>query len=113
MSQLSFMEQLEAHDNEPEVRERIAKGEYNTQSRGVAEEWLRRKEGARAAVYSAERSVREKETLAVAKEANEIARSQATAAWRAARYAMYAAVIAAIAAIISAKDQILPFIFGP
>lgn len=59
---------------------------------------------------SAKRDSREAETLAIAKEANDIARSQAAAAWRAARYAMYAAAIAAAAALVASKDEIFKLI---
>lgn len=55
---------------------------------------------------AAKRDAREMETLSIAKEANNIARSQATAAWRAARYAMYAAAISAAAALFTIKDEI-------
>ncbi len=110
MAQLPFMQQLEAHDNELEVRDRIAHGQYNAQHLAIAQEWLRRKEEARLAASSAKRDAREKETLSIAKEANAIARSQAVAAARSARYAMYAAVIAAIGAIIAAKAEIYELI---
>jgi hypothetical protein len=68
---------------------------------------------------SARRDAREEETLAIAKEANrlaseanDIARSQTAAAWRAARYGMYAAAIAAAAALASYKDQVLALFTG-
>lgn len=60
----------------------------------------------------AKREALEAETLAIAREANEIARSQLAAAWRAARYAMYAAMIATIAAIAANKDEIFALRFG-
>jgi hypothetical protein len=59
-----------------------------------------------AELDAAKRDAREMETLSIAKDANNIARSQAAAAWRAARYAMYAAAIAAIAALFASKDEI-------
>ena len=106
MTQLPFMQQLDAHDNELEVRDRIAHGQYNAQGLAIAQEWLRRKEYARMTASSAMRDTREEETLSIAKEANAIARLEAAAAAQSARYAMYAAVIAAIGAIIAAKSEI-------
>ena len=101
MAQLPFMQQLEAHDNELEVREHIANGTYNTQSLAIAQEWLRRKEEARSATSSAKRDAREEEILSIAKEANRIASEARTAAFEQARWAKWAAIIATIAAIIA------------
>lgn len=95
---------------EKEVRRALAKGEYGgpgeKKGHDVALSWLESK-----------RSAREEKTLNIAKEANHlafeansIARSQASAAWRAARYAMYAAIIAAIGAISANKDDIYELI---
>lgn len=75
-----------------------------------ARSWLEMKRVEREVAAASKRDAREEETLAIAKEANSIARSQATSASRAARYAMYAAIIAAIAAISANKDQIFEFI---
>ena len=58
------------------------------------EHWLRLKETERASASAAIRDAREEATLAIAKEANNIARS-------ASRWAMYAAIAAVIALIIS------------
>ena len=69
MAQLQFMQQLEAYDNELEVRERIASGLYNAQHQAIAEEWLRRKEESRLAATSAKRDAREEETLSIARKA--------------------------------------------
>ena len=112
MAQLPFMQQLEAHNNELDVRERIAHGQYNAQHLAIAQEWLRRKEESRSAASSAKRDARSEETLSIAKEANAIARLEAASAARSARYAMYAAVIAAIGAIIAAKSEIYELIFN-
>tara|TARA_R110002095_G_scaffold8236_1_gene13990 strand:- start:858 stop:1175 length:318 start_codon:yes stop_codon:yes gene_type:complete len=49
---------------------------------------------------SSSRDEREEENLS-------IARSQASAAWRAARYAMYAAIVAIVALIISNQEVII------
>ena len=65
-----------------------------------------------AVADSARRDAREAETLAIAKEANAIARSEAASAWLAARYAMYAAITAVLALAYSAKESILTLIFG-
>ena len=112
MSDRTFLEQLEATNNEDEVRLRIARGNYNIRHAGEAQEWLRTREAARATVSAAKRDSLEEETLAIAKEANSIAREQAAAAANSARWAMYAAIIAAIAAVVATKDQILALIFG-
>lgn len=69
------------------------------------EHWLKLEETKRASASSAKRDSREDETLAIAREANEIARS-------ASRWAMWAAIIAVIAAVIATKDQIIALIFG-
>ena len=112
MAERTFLEQLEAANNEDDVRLRLARGNYNGRHAGEAQEWLRSKEAARTGASAAKRDARDEETLAIAKEANSIARSQATAAANSARWAMYAAIIAATAAAIATKDQILALIFG-
>lgn len=112
MAERTFLEQLDAANNEAEVRTRLAAGNYNARHASLAEEWLRSREAARAEASAAKRDAREEKTLAIAKEANSIARSQAIAAARSARWAMYAAIIAAVAAAITSKDQILALIFG-
>lgn len=126
MGQLPFMEQLEACNNELEVRENIAHGRYNPSHRAIAEEWLRRKESARFEVIDAKRDAREEETLSIAKnalsiakEANRIAsedlasaRLSASSAVEQARWARWAAIIAMLAAIIATKEQIFKLIFG-
>jgi hypothetical protein len=61
---------------------------------------------------AAARSATEIETLAIAKEANVIARSASDAASRSARYAMYAAAIAATVMIVENKDMLIALIFG-
>ena len=112
MGQLPFMQQLEAHGDELEVRERIAKGQYHGEHLGIALEWLRRKEEKRSSSAASKRDAREEETLSIAKEANRIASNALVAARSSSRWAMWAAIIAMIAIVIAAKDQILTFIFG-
>ena len=63
------MQQLEAHGNELEVRERIAKGQYNGEHLGIAQEWLRRKEEARSAAAAARAEAREEENLSISRKA--------------------------------------------
>ncbi len=104
MSQRPFLEQLELHDNELDVRENIAKGVYGSESLALAQEWLRRKESGRTAVASAARDSRE-ERMAIAAEA------AAVAARAAAKWAMYAAIIATAAMAIAIKDHILVLLF--
>ncbi len=69
MAQLPFLQQLEAYDNELEVRERIAHGQYNAQHQAIAQEWLRRKEESRSAASLAKRDAREEETMYIARKA--------------------------------------------
>ena len=110
---------------EAEVRITLAKGLFQMgQKTNLAQEWLRGKDEERAAASSAKRDTREEETLSIAKEANEIARSASFAAsaaaasaseantisrsnsrraWRAeiiAAIAAAAAIVAAIAAVM-------------
>ena len=120
MAQLTFKEQLEQHGNEQEVRDRMAQGLYNGTHLGVAQEWLRQRSEKRGTLADSKRDAQEAETLAVAKEANEIARSASSAALAAAlaaseanaisrsnrRVAISAAIIAAIAAMIAAYAAI-------
>ena len=101
MSQHTFLQQLEKHNNELDVREHIANGTYNAQSLAIAQEWLRRKEEARSVSASAARDAREKAMLSATR--------------RAERWAMYAAIIATTALITTVKDQmsmLMGFIFG-
>ena len=104
MSQPTFLQQLEKHNNELDVREHIAHGTYNAQSLAIAQEWLRRKEEERSVSASASRDARE-ERMAIATEV------AAAAAARAAKWAMYAAIIATIAMAIAIKDHILSLLF--
>jgi hypothetical protein len=69
MSQLSFMQQLEAHGDELEVRERLAKGLYNGDHRGIAQEWLRRREEARSVASVARSEARAEESLSISRQA--------------------------------------------
>ena len=69
MNQLPFLEQLESHNNEPEVRERIAKGEYSGTSLSIAQEWLRRKDAVRSTAAAARAEAREVESLTISRKA--------------------------------------------
>lgn len=82
----------------------MAKGEGRmarpgSDGREAVENWLRLKESERALASSVKRDAREIETLSIAKEANDIARS-------ASRWAMWASIIAVIAIVSEIKDQI-------
>lgn len=90
MSDLDFKYADFERDGEEKVRERIALKAYLAPMDGLAREWLRRKDGARA---EAERLSAE----ATRAEERRIARSAKNAAWAAA----IAAIIAAIAAVIA------------
>ena len=80
--------------------------------RGIAQDWMRRKAEANAASILARSEARSEETLSIAKEANDIARSASFAASSAASAASEAnllsrsnrkiAIVAAVAAITSA-----------
>ncbi len=99
MTDTAFWKQLDAQNDESKVRIAIASGHYNPNDAAVAQDWLKRKEEARSAAASAIRDAREIETLSIAKEANDIARS-------ASRWAMWASIIAVIAIVSEMKDQI-------
>jgi hypothetical protein len=105
MAQLSFKEQLDAHGDEQDVRDRMAQGLYTGFHLAVAQEWLRKQEEARASVTTAAREAREERMVSAASKAAEAAFEQA-------RWAKWAAIIAAIAAVIATKDQIILLIFG-
>jgi len=113
MNQLSFAEQLKAHGNETDVRDRLARGILHGEQRGVAEEWLRSEAEKRSSAASARAEAREErmlsiaaDALSIAKEDLSIARSCAAAARDEATWARWAAIIATIAAIISTREQI-------
>ncbi len=74
MSERSFLEQLDAANDEAEVRERLAAGKYNSMAAGLAREWLRRKEEARAAEATSRAEAREEESLAISRKALENSR---------------------------------------
>ena len=126
MSQLSFREQLEKHNNPEEVRQRLAAGKYNQPHAAIAREYLASLERNRADEISARSEAREEETLAianealsVAKQANQIAKEgvgaaqeSAASASKQARWARWAAVISMLAAVVAAKDQISALFFG-
>lgn len=113
MGQLPFRENLEQFNNPEEVRRRLAAGNYNQAHARIAQEYLDSLGRKEASESDAKRDAREEETLALAKEANEIARSASFAATAAASaateandiarstrcIAIAAAVIAAAAAI--------------
>jgi hypothetical protein len=95
--------EFEALD-EDGVRTKLASNEWAllpTKS-GLAELWLKSKDDARAAASSAKRDAREDETLAIAREANSIARD----ALRAVRKDRYIAIAAIIIAAIAAHKEI-------
>jgi len=109
MSERSFMQQLELHGNEMEVRERIAKGQYHGEHLGIALEWLRRKDEERASASASKRDAREEEILEIAREANRIASNALVEACRANRSRWKdrtIAITAIIIAAIAARDDI-------
>lgn len=70
----NFLAQLDAANNETEVRERLAAGKYNSLAAGLAREWLRRREEARAAETASRAEAREEESLAISRRALENSR---------------------------------------
>lgn len=102
---------------ESEVRIQINKGIWHQQNRimlGYAQEWLRLKDEDRALEASSKRDAREEETLKIAKEALDIAKSQAstaalaaTSAREQARWAKWAAIIATAALAITNHEAII------
>lgn len=73
MSDSAFWKQLDAQNNENDVRINIASGYYNPDTAAIAQEWLRRREEVRALAASDKRDAREERTLALASRANIIA----------------------------------------
>lgn len=69
MTQLSFLAQLEKYNNEPEVRERLARGEYHSEQVPIVIEWLRCKEEARSSAAAARTETREEENLSISRKA--------------------------------------------
>lgn len=67
--QRSFWEQLDAANDEAEVRRCIAEGLYAPPLLGIAQEWIRRKEDARTAEAAARIEKREEESLSISRKA--------------------------------------------
>ena len=107
--------ELTEEEYEDEVRFKLLHNLIPKHEVKFAEEWLRKYEARRSASSAAKRDAREEETLSIAKEANEIARSASFAASAAAasasdandiarsnrRISIAAAIVAAIATIIA------------
>lgn len=108
----SFFAKLDAEDNELFVRETLAAGRYNSRRAALAEEWLRRKDEARASASAARAEAREDESISIAKRALAIASDARDSATAQARWAMWAAIIAAVAAVIATKDQIVALVMS-
>jgi len=115
MSQFTFREQLEKHNNPEEVRQRLAAGNYNKQHADIAREYLASIERKEATSAFERQEKREDENLAIskgllesAKHSNKVAadnlaaaQSSAQSAKTQARWAIWAAVISVIAAIVA------------
>ena len=100
MERNPFLVSLDNDNDEAGVRARLASHHgYQESYKPLVIEWLRERDEARAADSSAKRDAREIETLSIAKEANDIART-------ASRWAMWASIIAVIAIVSEIKDQI-------
>ena len=112
MTQLSFRENREKHNNPEEVRRRLAAGEYRSPTDTIAQEYLASIGRKEAAALAARSEAREIEMLDIAKATAASASAASIAARAAARWAMWAAIIATTAIAIAAKDQILALIFS-
>jgi type IV secretory pathway component VirB8 len=100
VSQLSFMQKLEAHGNVRNVRERLASGKYHSEQVDIVKEWLRRKEEERSAETADRAEAREEENLSISRKA--LRNSQ-----RANIIAIIAMVLSAATAIIVAVIQFM------
>lgn len=69
MAQLPLLAQLDKYNNEPEVRERLARREYHSEQVPIVQEWLRRKEEARSSDAAARSEKREEENLSISRKA--------------------------------------------
>ena len=99
-----FLVSLDNENDEAGVRARLVSAHgYQESYKPLVREWLRERDEARESASVSKRDAREEETLAIAREANEIARS-------ASRWAMWAAIIAVVA--VATNDRILALIFG-
>lgn len=96
-----FLARLDAHNSESDVRERLARGAYNSQKASLANEWLRRREEARALEAAARAEAREDEAVSIAREANRISEHANLISERALSKAKMANIWAAIAALIA------------
>lgn len=104
----TFFEQLEAADNEAEVRERLAAGLYNVRHAAIAKEFLRRREEKREAEASARAEAREEENLKIARESVAISRK----ALHNSRFATRIAVIAAVLSVVLAIQKLVEWYAG-
>lgn len=100
MNQRNFLEQLDAVDNEAEVRERLAAGNYNARHAALAQEWLRRKEASRNAEAAARKETREEAGLAISRKA--LANSQ---------LATRIAIVAIVLSVIMAIQRVIEWLY--
>ena len=99
----NFLEQLDAANNETEVRERLASGLYNARHAAIAREFLRRKEEKRAAEASGRVEARDEENLRIARESVAISRK----ALDNSRFATGIAVIAVVLSVVLAIQKLV------
>ena len=90
--QRTFWEQLDAANDEAEVRRRIAEGLYSEPHLGIAQEWVRRQEASRSEAASSRKEAREEESLSISR--------------RALRNSILATIIATIAIIVATREII-------
>ena len=87
-----FLQRLDDHNNENEVRERLAAGNYNQRHAALAQEWLRRREEERNSQVAARVEDREEEKL-------EISRKALRNSEKATRIAIIAIILSVVMAI--------------
>jgi hypothetical protein len=90
-----FLARLDKANNEDEVRQRFAGGQYSGKHQALAKEWLRRREEARAVAAAERAEAREDESLSISRKALKISE-------RSHRLSVIAIVVSTISAIIAA-----------
>ena|SRR5712691_5054357 len=92
MIQRDLLAQLDAANDESEVRHRLATGQYHSSQVPVVQEWLRARETGRAEALASRKEEREEESLSISR--------------RALRNSILATIIATIAIVVAARDII-------
>ncbi len=85
--QRTFWEQLDAANDEADVRRRITEGLYFGPHLGIAKEWIRKRDAARSEAAEERKEKREKESLSISR--------------KALRFSILATTIATVALIVT------------